>query len=219
MNIPTINDADARGTAEAFFTRNDWVPRITGLPVTDVETMAMRVRYHVSTMKGLAKVCGSWGLGYYNVPEQRYLILIDEDSYAKKYESAQFTIAEELAHKLIHWEHIKNIKSLKERINFQLSLGPQSSAILESQAKKVASALLLPAQKFEEWVLGHCSDNSDGLKAERYPAETQLASKLSIEIAPKLQLSQDIVFRALLRNSPDATVFKVISELNLQVGK
>jgi hypothetical protein len=216
MNIQPISEGEAQKIAEDFIQKQGWLARTSGLPVTDVETMALRAGYQVTTMPGLGRICSTWGVGYYNVPEARYMILIDEDSYANHYQSAQFTIAEELGHYLAHFPLIKNIKSLLERINFEKSLAnTPAHLIIESQAKKVASSLLLPAKYFDPYSIGFFAQHLSSLRGSSFPSEAKVAERIATDLAPALTLSQEITERALLRKLPNTVTSVIIQKFGL----
>lgn len=67
--------------------------------------------------------------------------LIDDLRLVKRY---RFTLAEELAHFIIHKEVYKDCKSLDERIEKESLLSRQEQWFLETNAKALASAILMP---------------------------------------------------------------------------
>lgn len=67
--------------------------------------------------------------------------LIDDPRLTKRY---RFTLAEELAHFIIHRHVYKDCKTLDERIEAELLLTRQEQWFLETNAKALASAILMP---------------------------------------------------------------------------
>ncbi len=72
--------------------------------------------------------------------------LIDDIRLAKRY---RFTLAEELAHFIIHKDVYKNCKDLNERIEMESLLSRQEQWFLETNAKALASAILIPKAHIE----------------------------------------------------------------------
>ena len=67
--------------------------------------------------------------------------LMDDPRLTKRY---RFTIAEELAHFIIHRNLYKDCKTLDERIELEQLLSWQEQWFLETNAKALASAILMP---------------------------------------------------------------------------
>ena len=99
------------------------------------------------------------GTVFKKLPEGRLEILVDARHYEHDLLSAPFTIAEELGHILIHAEFFEDIKSAEDRIAFEDTLNEQTRRLFEMQAKKVASALLLPSSLYDPFVMGWCREN------------------------------------------------------------
>lgn len=81
--------------------------------------------------------------------------LIDDPRLAKRY---RFTLAEELAHFIIHRELYKECNTVDERIQMELSLTRQEQWFLETNAKALASAILIPKSLIERRVEQLISD-------------------------------------------------------------
>lgn len=218
MKLDFIGDIQARAIAEDFFSRVGW-KGMGNAPVTDVETIALRAGYPTSTIPNLKSVCDSYGTGFWNIQKQCYEILIDEDSYERWYKSAQFTIAEELGHLLVHRDYLKDIKSLEARVTFEGSLDENTFFIFEKQAKNVASALLLPSARFDPYVLTWSVEHKDTLLKNYFPNENDLALHISQELSPKLNLSQQIVQRALKRAVPVTIASLIVSTIGINLGR
>lgn len=67
--------------------------------------------------------------------------LIDDPRLTKRY---RFTIAEELAHFIIHKDIYQDCKTIAERIERESTLTGQEQWFLETNAKALASAILMP---------------------------------------------------------------------------
>ncbi len=75
--------------------------------------------------------------------------LIDNPRQAKRY---RFTLAEELAHFLIHNDLYKDCKNIAERIEKESLLTRQELWFLETNAKALGSAILMPKKLIEKRV-------------------------------------------------------------------
>lgn len=67
--------------------------------------------------------------------------LIDDPRLTKRY---RFTLAEELAHFIIHKHVYKDCRTIEERIEMESLLTGQEQWFLETNAKALASAILMP---------------------------------------------------------------------------
>jgi Zn-dependent peptidase ImmA (M78 family) len=217
VRLKRIFDLEARTIAEDFFKRVGWIPRSSGLPVTAIEIVALRAGYPVSTIAGLKANCDSYGTGFFNLQKNRYEILIDENSYENWQISAQFTIAEELGHLLAHWDYIKDFHTLAQRIAFETELDQNTFQIFEKQAKNVGSALLLPSQHFDPYIFNWAAQAD--LAKQYFPDAADLALHISQELSPKLDVSQQVVERALKRAAPTKLVDEIVTKLNLKLGR
>ncbi len=75
--------------------------------------------------------------------------LIDNPRQEKRY---RFTLAEELAHFLIHDDLYKDCKTITERIEKESLLTRQEAWFLETNAKALGSAILMPKKLIEKRV-------------------------------------------------------------------
>ncbi len=126
--------------------------------------------------------------GFVNVQGNKIYIdadLMDDEYEEKKY---RFTLAEELAHFLIHREIFANCKSVDERVKFERSLGEAVIDRMDRQAKALASSILMPKFLFEprlEFLAEKCRDDSGQIIVD------ELATMLSREF--------DVNYRAVKR--------------------
>lgn len=77
--------------------------------------------------------------------------LMNEARFERKY---RFTLAEELAHFLIHRELFANCRTVEDRLRLEDLLDEQTRALMESNAKALASAILMPKSAVEALVEG-----------------------------------------------------------------
>lgn len=72
--------------------------------------------------------------------------LIDNPRLEKRY---RFTLAEEMAHFILHRDIYKDCKTIDERIERESLLTRQENWFLETNAKALASAILMPKSMIE----------------------------------------------------------------------
>ena len=75
--------------------------------------------------------------------------LLDNPKLEQRY---RFTLAEELAHFILHQDLYKDCKTLDERIEKEALLTIQENWYLETNAKALASAILMPKTLIEEQI-------------------------------------------------------------------
>jgi Zn-dependent peptidase ImmA (M78 family) len=75
--------------------------------------------------------------------------LMNEERHEKKY---RFTLAEELAHFLIHRQLFANCHTIADRMKIEEALDERTLAYMESNAKALASAILMPKTCIEPLV-------------------------------------------------------------------
>jgi len=73
--------------------------------------------------------------------------LLDNPSFDKRY---RFTLAEELAHLIIHHKVYEDCSTIEERIQREKQFSRQDLSYLETNAKALASAILMPKLFVEE---------------------------------------------------------------------
>jgi Zn-dependent peptidase ImmA (M78 family) len=111
--------------------------------------------------------------------------LMDDMALAKRY---RFTLAEELAHRLLHTGLFANCRTVEDRMAIEDALNEVRRDRLESNARALASAILMPEatlRPFVESVMGRCVDEHGHV----------LVDKLASAIAQEY----DVNFRAAKR--------------------
>jgi len=126
--------------------------------------------------------------GFINVSSKTIFIdadLMDDEYQDKKY---RFTLTEELAHFLIHGAVFLQCSTIEARIKFERTLGEDIIVRMESQAKALASAILMPKRLFEPFV--------EKLAGEKRDSNGQI---LVDELAKALGATFDVNFKAAKR--------------------
>lgn len=110
--------------------------------------------------------------------------LMNEERFEKKY---RFTLAEELAHFLIHRELFINCHTAEARMKIEDMLDEQTLLYMESNAKALASAILMPKACVEPLVESLASKYVD---AEGHILVDKLASTLAEEYDVNVQAAK-----------------------------
>jgi Zn-dependent peptidase ImmA (M78 family) len=90
--------------------------------------------------------------------------LLDDVKQEKRY---RFTLAEEFAHYLIHKDVYGGCKDINERIKLESLFSGSELAYMESNAKALASAILMPKEIFEKRVEFYLTKFKSKESAER----------------------------------------------------
>jgi Zn-dependent peptidase ImmA (M78 family) len=126
--------------------------------------------------------------------------LMNEDRLEKKY---RFTLAEELAHYLIHRHLFANCRTEEDRLRIEAMLDERTRAYMESNAKALASALLMPKTTIEplvEALAGKLVDDEGhilvdelvGTLAHEYDVNFQAAKRRMINLGYRQRLNLDL---------------------------
>ncbi len=85
--------------------------------------------------------------------------LMDDVFQAKKY---RFTLAEELAHRLVHTSLFAGCKTVEQRLEIEESLDDARRDRMEHNAKALAGMLLMPENAVKAMVEGQLAAHTDG---------------------------------------------------------
>ena len=110
--------------------------------------------------------------------------LMNEVRLEKKY---RFTLAEELAHFLIHRHLFANCRTIEDRMKIEETLDERTRAYMESNAKALASAILMPKATVEPLVESLAGKLMDG---EGHILMDQLVSTLAGEYDVNFQAAK-----------------------------
>lgn len=126
-------------TAENFL--NQHLPELT-LPVPIEEIVEFDLKIELSTELGLKSECDCDGF----ITSDFSKIIIDDYIFNKFEPRARFTIAHELAHKILHAEIYKNfeITDKNSYLRFQHSISEEDQKWLHRQAHDFAGCVLVP---------------------------------------------------------------------------
>ena len=105
--------------------------------------------------------------------------LMDNPRLGQRY---RFTLAEELAHFILHQDIYKDCKTLDERIEKESFLTRQENWFLETNAKALASAILMPKTMIEKQI-----DNLLSMVGNNPTHTSSIITKLSQEFDVSVQ--------------------------------
>lgn len=98
-------------------------------------------RYTIFPVRGLAEIAEAY------TPAKPGYIFIDEDQFLNDGPRCRFTLAEELAHILIH-RPLFDGRSVAEQIKIQEGFSDYDYQVIERNAKFLASCILMPRETF-----------------------------------------------------------------------
>lgn len=126
--------------------------------------------------------------------------LMNEARLDRKY---RFTLAEELAHFLIHRQLFANCRTIEGRMKIEETLDERSRAYMESNAKALASAILMPKATVEplvESLAGHLVDAAGHILVDQlvsalageYDVNFQAAKRRMVNLGYRQRLNLDL---------------------------
>lgn len=171
------------------------------LPI-DVETLSNIAGYNVNVFHNISQF-GIKGTAFKNNEQNKFEIIIDSWHYENDEFSYPFTIAEELAHIILHSDIFENVNNIEDRMSYESDTDEETYQVLEMEAKRLANLFLLPPVLFNPFVIDYVDKNIDLLKKENILNENDLVKTISKRLSPILSLSHFIIEKALLRYTPD----------------
>lgn len=199
--LPRIDFQESKEISETFLRANKFLDdnsNFSKLPINS-ELLAIQSGHPIEILSDLRRNFDTKGTAFYNSNNKRFEIYIDSDHYMYEPKSSQFTIAEELGHIILHSFLFENISSPDERIEFDQYISDPLFRIIEKQAKSVASELLLPSILFDAFIDNWFEKKIQLIKDERPANENDLLNFIGFKIGDKLNLSDMIIKRAMLR--------------------
>lgn len=194
--LPRIGFNEGKEIAENFLKKNNfWGKRLP----TNIEILALKTNHPVVPLSDLRNRFDCKGTAWFNKKEDRLEIYIDFDHYQNQNKSSQFTIAEELAHIIVHAQIFEQVENLDDRLALDHNTTESTHRVIEKQAKHIASELLLPTDLFNPFVDEWLGYNLKDILSERPANESDLISIISRRLGDKLELSHYIIERALTR--------------------
>lgn len=137
-------------------------------------------------------------------------IIIDQDTYDNNENRANFSLAHEISHALLHREfYIANeIDTPSEILRFQLRLSDEDRKFMENQAYTFAAHILMPPDKFKAYI----SDIE--AKEGSISIYTVTDAAVLIErIAERFGVSEQAAFKHTRRHSPE--LYRILDDARL----
>ncbi|MEW6009571.1 MAG: ImmA/IrrE family metallo-endopeptidase [Candidatus Omnitrophota bacterium] len=105
--------------------------------------------------------------------------IMDEDNFERRY---RFTIAEEVAHSLLHKDLFKDVKTPKEYLDALDKISESAHAQMDIDAKRLAEAILMPAVLFRKESLRIATEIGKNNKTGKSSLFSKLADKFNVSI-------------------------------------
>lgn len=103
--------------------------------------------------------------------------LMNNDSFYNRY---RFTVAEEVAHTILHSDLFKNVKDIEEYFDAFDKLKHFQIARMDQDAKYLASAILMPTEPFTELATEYITESEAEGQILRYGTVEKLAKKFEV---------------------------------------
>jgi len=211
--IPPLSPEKNRDRAEDFI-------KLYGLgnnkiPI-DVEILSGKVGYPIQLFVDLKRKYDCKGLVWYNSTKKTLEIYIDNDHYNSDPESCPFTIAEELSHIILQSDVFKQVTTPAARLQMNKNISESNFLYMEQQAKLFASELLLPSNKFYNYVEIWFMTNIQNIKDERPANQEDLLNFISRKLRAHFSLSEFIIKRALIRKVDSNFIPNLVNQYGIK---
>jgi Zn-dependent peptidase ImmA (M78 family) len=216
--LPFIGFVEAKTIAENYLTGHGIVFQAQ-LPIrlpVNVELLAAKTGCPVSTIDGLRPEFDLRGLVYKNIHKDKFEIIIDSHHYQEEEYFSLFTIAEELAHLLIHKSIFEQIHSIEDRTKLDTVINESTRRLIEMQAKRVGSELLLPDFLFRPYMIKWFETNQKKVEDDRPIDKNDLLLFVSNEVSRRLGLSEHNIRRAPERSNPISIINELIKMFKIK---
>lgn len=130
------------------------------IPV-DIDYIVAMMGLEISDIERLKEDFGLYGcLGQV---KKNFVIFVQKGDLKVTNYHTSFTIAEELAHFILHKEHFKNVKDINEAFEFYTKIHKTSEMKMELDAKYLASAILVPRDHLKKMALDAFKENETAI--------------------------------------------------------
>lgn len=204
MEFKTYKYAQLKDISEDFIRNNNI--KIKALP-TDIELLIEKSGIIIESINDLLKEFSVKGLVTKDVKNRgKIKIFIDSKHYEEDEFEYKFTLAEELAHSLLHIDLYDNINDVENYIRIYKSISEEDYRKYEQQARNLASFLLLPEKEFNKYVLDYIDSRIDEFQEINFQSAEDFADKLSNLISKKLVLSHHVIYWTMAKRYPERLV-------------
>jgi len=140
LNVPYLADAYIASAADSFLRQNG----LTSIPVNIEHVIEFNYRMDIVPIPSLKTAFDIEGCSAFDFTA----IYVDQYVYEQIYNRYRFTLAHELAHKIMHHEYYNKLKfsSVSEWANVVDQLDPLDHSKMEYQANMFAGLVLVPPE-------------------------------------------------------------------------
>ncbi len=202
MQIKKITYREYRQIANSFIKQIGFHCK-TDLPL-DIELMLEKAGHQIIPLYNLYSDYGIKGIVIKKI--DGFDIAIDNNHYMNEEFYFRFTLAEELAHILVHPHIYEVLDTIEDVIEFTNKISDEEYRKMEQQAKSLASCLLFPDYLFDEYILQFCSEHLKELKETTFYSKDDLGGYISEKTYRKLLVSTHVIRRIILNRYPDLAV-------------
>ena len=203
--------------SEALRVINHFYTEPTSVPI-DIEMTINRLNIDILPFKNLRNDFGAKGMIVRNA-SGGFDIVIDEDHWFSDDFYYQFTLAEELAHLLVHTDLYKDAKSVCDIFKIQQRLSSDEYSMIEQQARNIASYILFPRTSMTKYLLDWAELNHRQKSLGRFKTKTELGEYIINALSPKLETSTQVLKLTLLKRFPEPLLIdSIIQHLSLEVS-
>jgi Zn-dependent peptidase ImmA (M78 family) len=180
------------------------------IPVDIERVIESTMGIGIIPVKGLQHDCDLEGF----ISRDFNSVYVDEDLYLddRYYKRVRFTIAHEIGHLILHRSNIDMVRFLSEEDwkKFRINLNDEPLGWFETQASEFAGRLLVPV---EELVVAFKNARSEIMKkftnwADPDPDEDEIILRASAKIAPKFDVSAEVIEKRLRKENVIALIGK-----------
>lgn len=217
MNIKTITYREYHQIANSFIRQVGFHLK-TDLPL-DIEQMIYVAGHHIVPITNLFREFSAKGVLIKKI--SGFDIGIDRNHWMDDNQDLffRFTLAEELAHILIHAPIYNGLTTVAEVISFLNDLPDEEYKKLDQQARNVASYLLFPQNLLENFIINFCEENINQLKSEDFYSKESLAGYIAEKTYRKLFVSKQVIAQILIYRYPRLIIDIVLERFGLSLIK
>jgi len=196
--------------SEDFLEKNNFRK---GVIPTDIEMLIEKSGIIIEAIDDLRKDFSVKGLVAKDVKDNGMIkIFIDTRHYEEDTFEYKFTLAEELAHILIHRYFYEGIKDVEDCIKRNNSISEEEYRKYEQQARNLASFLLLPEKEINEFVINFIDENVEDYKPINFQSPEDFSDKISNLISRKLRLSHHVIYWTITKRYPNRIIDIIVDK-------
>ena len=196
--------------SEDFLEKNNFRK---GIIPTDIEMLIEKSGIIIEAIDDLRKDFSVKGLVAKDVNNDgRVKIFIDTHHYEEDTFEYKFTLAEELAHILIHMDFYDGINGVEDCIKKYNSISDDDYRKYEQQARNLASFLLLPEKEFNDEVIAFIDTNIEDYRIFNFQSAEDFSDKISNLISKKYELSHHVIYRTIVSRYPNRIVDIIVDK-------